>query len=57
MKTFTAPMMKVVRLSNEDVIRASTCYGVECSPYICNDCAECPSGYTCYALACKVYNG
>lgn len=57
MKTFTAPMMKVVRLSNEDVIRASTCYGVECSPYICNDCAECPSGYTCFALACKVYNG
>ncbi len=42
MKKFETPEMKVIRLTNEDIIRSSTCYG-----YQCDDCGSCVGTYTC----------
>lgn len=61
MKRFEVPMMRVVQLTNEDVITAScgqyfcTEYGT-CSGYICNDCAECTPPYNCFSFECHKYN-
>ena len=56
MKQFEAPKLKVIYLANEDVIRASTCYDVECGNYICTDCVECKGTFECLGgVYCKEY--
>lgn len=59
MKQFDAPMMTLIHLSNEDVIRSSTppCMGVTCGSYTCTDCADCVGTYQCLSLTCNAYYG
>ena len=57
MKRFEIPMMKVVHLSGEDLIRASVCYGVSCPNFECPDCITCPNTFACVSLTCDVYGG
>jgi len=54
MKTFETPRMMVVRLTREDIIRTSTCYGFDCP-----DCpTECTGTYHCDIFDChSVYTG
>ena len=57
MKTFETPTLAVVRLTNEDVITSSIgCDGKICNGYICNNCAECDMGYTCWSFLCHNYD-
>lgn len=54
MKTFEIPKMTVIRLTREDIIRTSTCYGFDCP-----DCpTQCTGTYHCDIFDChSVYTG
>lgn len=47
MKKFETPEMTVVRLTNEDIIRSSSCPPHTCFGFECDDCADCPGVYYC----------
>lgn len=59
MKSFSAPMMTVVPLAEENIM----CDSHDCPPHICNgfycpDCIQCPGGYNCFRFECnEKYSG
>ena len=55
MKTFTTPEMKVVQLTNENVLCSSPSCNANriCSPFYCDDCVTCDGKYNCMVFECN----
>lgn len=57
MRKFEKPCMMVVNLTGENIITSSTtCYGVTCRIYECNECVSCDGVHKCLSVTCNVYD-